>query len=40
MILICLNCDVEFPWDESPSDDYCAECSMRRASIYGIEDES
>lgn len=40
MILVCIECHSEYEWDESPSDLYCAECSMRRAAIYGVEDES
>ena len=38
MILVCNECAVEFPWDESPSDEYCAECAMRRSAMLG-EDE-
>lgn len=36
--LICAECGVEFDWDESPSDERCAECAMRRAH-YCDEDE-
>lgn len=38
MTLVCCDCAVEFEWDESPSDERCAECAMRRAAYYADED--
>lgn len=36
--LICADCATEFEWDESPSDDRCAECAMRRSAYFETED--
>ena len=37
-ILVCTECTTEFEWDESPSDDRCVECAMRRAAYFDDED--
>lgn len=37
-VLICVDCDSEFEWDESPSDERCAECAMRRSHYFAEEE--
>lgn len=37
---ICVDCDVEFAWDESPSDERCAVCDDRRDCLLGPDEEA
>lgn len=38
MILVCAECNTEFPWDESPSDDLCIYCWS--VSYHGCDEET
>jgi len=35
-VFTCIDCEVEFLYDESPSDERCAECACRWA--HNLED--
>lgn len=37
--LVCMDCLVDFLWDESPSDYYCAECSAWHQWWTTVRDE-
>lgn len=38
MIFICIECGVDFEWDESPSDERCLVCWTTYAQFYGVEE--